>query len=255
MLTPWVARILFTNLAIFALQSFVPGAERYLASLALIPGYIPEQPWTLITYQFLHAGFGHVFFNMMSLYIFGPRLELELGPRKFIALYLISGIAGGLLSWVFSPGAVIIGASGAILGITFGYARYWPRDQILIWFVPMQVRVALVLMVALDLFGGFNASGGGGIAHFAHLGGVAGAYLFLKVAERRPRMAHFEAKLAVSRTTRDDVQRWANIPRDGLHEVNRDEYDRIMRKINEQGPESVTPQERMFLDAFSQRLG
>ena len=253
MLTPWVARILFTNLAIFALQSFVPGAERYLASLALIPAYIPEQPWTLITYQFLHAGFGHVFFNMMSLYIFGPRLEAELGVEEFVALYLFSGAAGGLLSWVFSPGAVIVGASGAILGVTFGYARYWPRDQILIWFVPMQVRVAMVLMVALDLFGGFNGSGGGGVAHFAHLGGVAGAYLFLKVAERRPRLARFQAKQAAARTTRADLERWGSIPREGLHEVNREEYDRIMRKIHDEGPESVSAQERIFFDAFSQR--
>jgi len=251
MLTPWVARILFTNLAIFALESFLPGAERFLASLALIPAYIPERPWTLITYQFLHAGFGHVFFNMMSLYIFGPRLEAELGSRKFVALYLLSGVAGGLLSWVFSPVAVIVGASGAILGVTFGYARYWPRDQILIWFVPMQVRVAMVLMVVLDLFGGFN--GTGNTAHFAHLGGVAGAYVFLKIAERRPRLARFEAKTAVPRTTRDDLQRWASIPRDGLHEVNREEYDRIMRKIDDEGPGSVTPQERVFLDAFTQR--
>src|SRR5450432_3753151 len=100
-MTPWVSRIVFLNVAIYLAQQFVPGFDQLCSSFELIPYFIPMQPWTLVTYMFLHAGFGHLFFNMLSFYIFGPRLEAHLGGRSFVILYLLSGIAGGLLSLPF----------------------------------------------------------------------------------------------------------------------------------------------------------
>jgi membrane associated rhomboid family serine protease len=253
-MTPWVTRILFVNVAIFLAQMFMPGfnaLSRYAG--VLIPALLPYRPWTIVTYMFLHDGFGHIFFNMLSLFFFGPRLELQLGGRRFLTLYFVSGIAGGLLSWVFTPGAQIVGASGAILGVMFGYAYYWPRDQILLMFVPMQVRIAVLVMTALDLFGGF--SGAGRTAHFAHLGGFAGAFVYLKLVERSLRKRKFEAKVRGPKVSRGDLDRWSKIKREELHEVNREELDRIMRKIDEQGVGSVTQQERSFLDNFSERAG
>src|SRR6266542_4411012 len=192
MLTPWVSRIIFLNVAIFGAQYFVERSNHELVVeltylLALRVTKIPWQPWTLVTYMFLHASFSHIFFNMLSLYIFGPRLEAQLSGRRFLGLYFVSGIAGGLLSWVFPSELPIVGASGAILGVMYGYAHYWPRDQIFLWFVPMQVRVAVIVMTVLDLFGGFGM-GGGNIAHFAHLGGFAGAFLYLRLIDLRPRL-------------------------------------------------------------------
>ena len=93
-------------------QQFIPGFDAVLVDFILLPAYIPVQPWTLVSYMFLHAGFGHLFFNMLSLYIFGPRVEAEIGGRRFLGLYLVSGIAGGLLSWVFTPMAYIVGHRG-----------------------------------------------------------------------------------------------------------------------------------------------
>src|SRR5690242_21564887 len=123
MLTPWVSRILFANVAIFLAQMFMPGFRELSADVgALIPAWLPYRPWTIVTYMFLHDGLGHIFFNMLSLYFFGPRLEAQLGGRRFVGLYLVSGIAGGLLSWVFTPGAAIVGASGAVLGVMLGSA-------------------------------------------------------------------------------------------------------------------------------------
>jgi membrane associated rhomboid family serine protease len=103
-LTPWVSRIIFANVAIFLAQKFMPGFEPLIRNVGvLIPAWLPYRPWTIVTYMFLHAGFWHVFFNMFSLFFFGPRLELELGGRRFLTLYLLSGMTGGLLSWVFTP--------------------------------------------------------------------------------------------------------------------------------------------------------
>jgi membrane associated rhomboid family serine protease len=253
MLTPWVSRILFLNVAMFAALKFAPGLGQIFENMVLVPAYIPERPWTLVTYMFLHAGFGHIFFNMLSLFIFGPRLELQLGGRRFITLYFISGIAGGLLSWPFSPHAGIVGASGAILGVMYGFARYWPRERIMVWFAILEARYAVLLFVAMDLFAGFG--GGDNVAHFAHLGGAAGAFAYLQIADRLSPRKKFEAKLRTPKPSRGDLDKWSRIQREALHEVNRDEYDRIMKKIEEEGIGSVTARERTFLDTFSDRAG
>jgi membrane associated rhomboid family serine protease len=256
MLTPWVSRIIFANVGIFLAQMFLPGARDLIEYAGvLVPSLLPYRPWSIVTYMFLHAGFGHLFWNMLSLYFFGPRLEAELSGGKFLGLYLVSGIAGGLLSWVFTPNAAIVGASGAIFGVMLGYARFWPRDQMLLMFVPMPVWVAVLVMTVLNLFGGFGG-GGGNTAHFAHLGGFVGAFGYLLLVERSSRQRKFEAKVVKGpKVSRGDLDRWAKIRRDELHEVNREELDRIMRKIEEQGTGSVTPQERSFLDNFSDRAG
>jgi membrane associated rhomboid family serine protease len=253
MLTPWVTRIIFANLALFLAQQFSGAFGSVAVALELRPALIPVQPWTLVTYMFLHQNFGHIFFNMLALYFFGPRLEAQLSGVRFLGLYLVSGIAGGLLSWVFSPFATIVGASGAVLGVMYGYARFWPKDRIILWVVPMEARIAVLVMAALDLFGGLM--GGGGIAHFAHLGGVLAAVVYLRVLERDPRKRRFEPQLQTPRPSRSDLARWSKIRRDELHVVNREELDRIMQKIEKEGVGSVTAQERVFLDNFSERHG
>jgi len=127
--TPWVQRFLIANVLIFFVQQTMPGLDR---SLVLVPALLLARPWTLVTYMFLHAGFTHILFNMLGLYFFGPRVEQRIGSSRFFALYMISGITGGLLSF-YTPMVSIVGASGAIFGVLLAYARFWPRDQMLIW--------------------------------------------------------------------------------------------------------------------------
>ena len=212
MLTPWVSQILFANVAIFLAQQFIPGFDAVLVDFILLPAYIPVQPWTLVSYMFLHAGFGHLFFNMLSLYIFGPRVEAEIGGRRFLGLYLVSGVTGGLLSWVFTPTAYIVGASGAILGVMFGYARFGDEIRFYLWFFPMEARVAVLVMTALDVFGGFVGFGGREkTAHFAHLGGVIAAVILLAVlgSKRVERAPRFRACLARREAISRDGRRFA----------------------------------------------
>jgi membrane associated rhomboid family serine protease len=257
MLTPWVSRIIFVNVAFFLLglvEKQSPAIAELIRAMVLVPAFIPERPWTLVTYMFLHANLWHIFFNMLWLFVFGPRLEAELGGRRFFTLYFISGISGGLLSWPFSPYAAIIGASGAVFGVMLGFAKLWPRERIMIWFAVLEARYYVLLFMVLDLFGGFG--GGDSIAHFAHLGGAAGAYLYLSISDRIARQRQFEApKPRAPRISRGDLSRWARIQRETLHEVNREEYDRIMKKIDDEGIGSVTTREREFLDTFSDRAG
>jgi membrane associated rhomboid family serine protease len=252
--TPWVLRLIVANVAVFFLQQTAPLINQMFV---LVPALGLVRPWSFVTYMFLHGGLGHIFFNMLSLFFFGPRLESRLGGRAFLGLYFASGIMGAVLSIPFTPYAPIIGASGAVYGVMLGYAMFWPRDQILIWgIVPVEARFLIVAMTALSLFGGFSPSSGG-IAHFAHLGGFVGGYLFIKLMRRGSGAAKFRKQATtITRkieTPAGSLDRWRRIKRDGLHEVNRDELDRILDKISAGGIGSLTAGEREFLDRFSAR--
>ncbi len=239
--------LIVANLAMLLIGNAAPGVVR---ALALVPLLIPIRPWTVVTYMFLHAGWAHWFFNMLALYFFGPRLEARLGGRRFMGLYLASGVMGGLLS-IVTPYAMIVGASGAVFGVMLGFAHFWPRDSIYIWgLVRIEARWLVILMTVMALFGGFT--GQQGIANFAHLGGFLGGYLYLRWIELRSPAVQFRAAAApVARGTPADIERWRKIQPDGLHPVNREEYERVMAKVEVGGPGSLTPDERAFLDRFS----
>jgi membrane associated rhomboid family serine protease len=246
-MTKWVTRLIIVNVVMFVLTSLRPAMT---SALMLVPVLVPIRPWTIVTYMFLHGGLWHLLFNMLGLFFFGPRLEVELGGRRFLWLYFVSGIMGAVLS-VLTPFTAIIGASGAVFGVFLGFAYFWPREQIYVWgIVPVEARLLVVIMTALSLFGGFSGDGGG-IAHLAHLGGFVGGFLYLKGLERFSRAARFRAKLEVPNPRLRDVQRWAKIRRENLHEVNREELDRILEKIKSTGVENLTQGEKEFLDRFS----
>jgi membrane associated rhomboid family serine protease len=205
--------------------------------------------------MFLHGSLSHLLFNMLALYFFGPQVESRLGGRGFLGLYFASGLAGAALSMLFS-GAPIIGASGAVFGVQLAFARYWPRERILIWgIIPVEARVLVLVMTALALFGGFTGSRDG-VAHFAHLGGFLGGWLFLLVRDRRSPATRFKTRATTFQTATAgsdsaDLRRWELIPRDQLHAINRDEVDRLLAKARVSGPGSLTPDERAALNRFS----
>ena len=242
----WTMRLIAANVVMYFLTSASPGLTN---ALMLVPALIDTAPWTVVTYMFLHANLWHLLFNMLGLLFFGPRLEAELGGKDFLLLYCISGVAGALLSFV-TPHVAIVGASGAVFGVLLGFARYWPREQIMIWgIIPVEARWLVIIMAVLSLIGGFG--GGGDVAHFAHLGGFAGGLLFLVWRDRNTRAARFKASMAAPAIRPADLQRWSSIDRTRMHEVNRSELDRIMAKLQTGGTETLTPDERAFLDRFS----
>jgi len=249
--TPWVSRLIFANVGVFLLTTFAPAV---VLPMALVPAFIPYRPWTLLTYMFLHAGFGHLLFNMLGLYFFGPRVESRLGGRRFLGLYLTSGLVGALLS-IATPYARIVGASGAVFGVMLGFARYWPREPIYLWGVfPVEARVLVVVTTVLALWGAFSRATGG-IAHFAHLGGYVGGFVYLRWVEARSPAARFRAQLAPKpkRTSDADIERWRRIDASALHPVNREELERVLAKVNAEGIPGLTPGEREFLERFSAR--
>ncbi|MDX1674008.1 MAG: rhomboid family intramembrane serine protease [Longimicrobiales bacterium] len=254
-MTPWVLRLLIANVAVYLV---VPPQSPLYQMLAFVPAWVLRQPWSIVTYMFLHAGLMHILFNMIGLYFFGPRLEARIGSRDFILLYLLSGVVGALLSFFLTPGAAIVGASGAVFGVLYGFAHYWPHERIYIWGVlPVPARGMVLGLAALSIW--FGISGGSaGIAHFAHLGGFAGGWGYLKIRERRS--TAFQRKATAGRSspvdkvtgkTAREEKKWDRIDVDSLHEINRSEVERIRSKIDEEGKGSLTPDERAFMNRMA----
>ncbi|HEV8539149.1 MAG TPA: rhomboid family intramembrane serine protease [Bacteroidota bacterium] len=247
MFTPWVLRLIIANLLMFFISTSAPSVK---TSLMFVPVQILERPWSLVTYMFLHADVSHILFNMLSLFFFGPRLELVLGSRRFLGLYFVSGMVGALLHSLHSPETAIIGASGGIFGVMLGFGYFWPREPIYVWGVfPVEARWLIVGMTLLTIYLGFGS--GDNIAHFAHLGGFLGAYLFLRLSSGRTPDVSRPKVVDLPQASREDVERWSKIPRENLHVVNREELDRILTKINSGGASTLTSTERAFLERFS----
>jgi rhomboid family protein len=255
-MTPWVSLLIAANMVMFLLQQTVPQIS---FELMLVPELIPLRPWTAITYMFLHAGWMHILFNMLGLFFFGPPLEHRLGSRHFITLYMIAGLSGAVVSAVFpfTRDIPIVGASGAVYGVMLGYAWFWPREPIYLWFVmAVEARWLVIAMTVLSLLGGITGAQDG-TAHFAHLGGFLGGWLYLRWLQRWGGAAQWRRKAATPAVTprpsgTKSMERWRRINPEVLHPVNREEYDRVMAKLEAGGgPAALSPGEREFLDRFS----
>ncbi len=256
-LTTWVRRLLVANLAVFGVTAL--SRDLYVL-MVLYPPAVLIRPWTVVTYMFLHAGIAHLLFNMLGLFFFGPRLESRLGGRGFLLLYFLSGIGGAVFSLLFARNAAVVGASGAVYGVLLAFAMFWPREKIYIYgIIPVEAWLLASILVFVSLAAGTNPGAGSRTAHFAHLGGAAFGFVFLKWWEWRKGATKraFQRQLRPDATGRGLVgdraalARWKGISVASMHELNRGEVERLLVKAERDGPASLTQSERDFLDRMS----
>lgn len=246
--------------------------------------------WQLITYQFLHGGFFHIFMNMFILWMFGAELEYHWGSKRFLAYYLLSGIGAGLIhlfvSPLFSYPAPTIGASGAIYGILLAFALMFPNRLIIVFpfFFPVPARILIFGYIIFDLISGISQYGGN-IAHFAHVGGALCGWFLLKFGERTkifPVVEKILEKIVPPSvfygpfpTQREHPHRTVSTPPPSSEtaqwfrisepqqtpkqdESNRSdlerEVDRILEKIEQYGYQSLTDEEKRTLYEASRKL-
>jgi membrane associated rhomboid family serine protease len=190
-LTPAVKVLLIANVVMFFITLAMP---QIAAWLGLEPRAVVESGrlWQPVTYMFLHADVFHILFNMLALWMFGVELERFWGTRFFARYYAITGVGAGLLTVAVSflgvllglgfvarlYGSLIIGASGAIYGLLLAYALYFPNRQIIYIIFPMPARMFVFLLGAISVL--MSVTGGGGVAHIAHLSGLLVGYVYLK---------------------------------------------------------------------------
>jgi membrane associated rhomboid family serine protease len=186
--------LIATNLAVFfyEVEASQDGLERLINAFSLTPallsgfahsGGVPPFV-TLVTYQFFHADLGHVFGNMIFLWVFGDDVERALGRGRFLLFYLLSGVIGGLFFVGYDPRSSIelIGASGAIAGVVIAYVMLRPCAKILILLGIIPLRISAYWVIGLFVITqlwNLQAASKSDVAYWCHFGGMlAGAVLF-----------------------------------------------------------------------------
>jgi membrane associated rhomboid family serine protease len=259
------------NAIIFVLGALTPQFGRVMLTQGHLSTYEVTYAgglefWRFLTFQFLHSGLSHVFFNMLGLYIFGSMVEQYLGAKRYLAFYLTTGVAGGLLFMLLNAGGVLaehygwpkipallvystktplIGASAGVFGVIMACAYISPNSIIHLLFppVPLKLRTFAYIYVGIAganlLFGGSNAGGDA-----AHLGGaLAGAFLIRNAHLLRDFFDVFK----------DSRQRSRTIPMPRQHAparggaVDPAEVDRILAKVSREGLASLTDSEKATL--------
>ncbi|AXQ31474.1 rhomboid family intramembrane serine protease [Solimonas sp. K1W22B-7] len=181
MRTPVTLFLLIANIAIFLLQ--LQASDGLIPRYALWPLGEGFQPWQLVTSAFLHGGMLHLAVNMFGVWTFGRELEQALGPLRFLRLYAVSVLAAAATQLVavhFGKPVPTVGASGGLFGLLAAYAILFPDRKLLLLFppIPLPAPLFVVLYAAFELYAGVTGTLSG-VAHFAHLGGLAGGLLVL----------------------------------------------------------------------------
>jgi len=197
-LPPATRFLILANIAAFLVEALTGDAFTYYLALwpvgtnslhGEIPGF---QPWQMVTYSFLHANLTHLLVNMFALYMFGSDLERLFRARRFLALYFTGVITAAVAQLAFAAFAggdpyPTVGASGGIFGLLLAYAMYFPHRTVFLLIppIPLPARIFVGLYAALELFLGVTGTEAG-VAHFAHLGGMVGAWLLIQYWRGRP---------------------------------------------------------------------
>lgn len=185
---PVIKNLLIINaLAFLATKSvfsggWTPLGETLMPYLVLRPLGEGFMPWQLITYMFLHANLGHIFFNLFALWIFGQSIENLWGSKRFLIYYLLTGIGAAVIH-MFIGGyfTYTLGASGAVYGILLAFGMMFPDKYIILLIPPIPIKAKYFVMIfgAIELMSGLT-NPGSGVAHFAHLGGLLVGYILIK---------------------------------------------------------------------------
>ncbi|MBD8527736.1 rhomboid family intramembrane serine protease [Pseudomarimonas arenosa] len=191
-LPPVTRALLISNVAVFVLQMLQPGLFNDFMLWPWGDYLVRDQqgqvvnvgflPWQVFSYGFMHGGLSHLFLNMFALYMFGGPIEQAWGTRRFSIYYFTCLIGAGLIQLLVATSAVqadgglypTVGASGAVFGLLLAFGMQWPNRQILLLIppIPMKARTFVIVYGLIELVMGVTGTQSG-VAHFAHLGGMA----------------------------------------------------------------------------------
>ena len=291
-ITPAVQWLIAANVGVFFLQVTLFGGDSVFAALGLDPSRFPSEWWAIVTYMFVHGGVWHIAFNMLSLWMFGPRIENLWGARSFTYFYLWCGIGGAIAHLLLEGGAGLVGASAAVMGVLLAYALRWPDEEVYVFGVlPMKTRWLVVWLALINLAMGISSTkGGSGIGWFAHLGGLAFGWIYLRVSafggldnfrrwvspvpdepedtyrgavprrvprnrDRAERSDGIDEVVAKSNAVAAKTVQTAVLPRPGSEPAGAAErLDTVLDKISKHGMESLTREEQALLEEMSRKL-
>jgi len=232
------------------------------------------QVWQLITYQFMHGNFSHIFFNMFALWMFGMEIENIWGSKKFLYFYILCGVVAGLFHLLLTPlfgfsAAYTLGASGAIYGVLAAFGLFFPNRYVVLFplFIPIKAKYFIGFMIILDFL---LVNSGDSVARLAHLGGFLTGVVFILVDKHSNiELKNIFRKSGINKT---EYSRFGGIknpfkrkPSDiqeaDFHDLNdqdqkisQEEIDKILDKISRSGYQNLTDHEKKILFEASKRM-
>jgi membrane associated rhomboid family serine protease len=250
--TPGVRALILACGAGYLAQLLAPRGAGLEELLGLDTGR-PLEAWRWASYALLHGGPLHLLFNALAIWMFGTEVEERLGTRRFAAFCAVAGVGAALsviaVDRLLGRESLVIGASGIVFGLLLAYGTFFAERVItlLVFFVlPVSLKAKHFVLVfgAVELL--FGVSGGTRVAHFAHLGGMLFAWLFLRALGRAPARARAAGGPGLVDALRDRLGRFTRA---------RDErrMDELLRKVNDRGIASLTDREKQFLHRMSRR--
>ncbi len=279
-----VTKLIFVNVGVFVIMQLFylscwiaqsGGLFDLVHNKLILPAdlhVLARQPWTLLTYMFLHADIFHVLFNMIFLYWFGEIFVLYLGDRKILPLYLLGGITGGVLYIALynllpvlapqMPVALLLGASASIMAIVFGAAALNPDHEVRLPFIGnVKIKYIALVYFIIDLISIPHSNTGG---YIAHIGGAVCGMLFVRglrngidVSRPMSRFAEavtqqFKPKAKMEVTHRNISSGGIPYSHTSAKESDEDKLNGILDKISRSGFDSLSKDEKDFLNKFSQ---
>jgi membrane associated rhomboid family serine protease len=248
-----VINLILLNVAIYIADLVF---DNKISSAFSLKSDLFRQPWLcwqLVTYGFVHDphDIRHILFNMFGLWIFGTSVEDVYGKAEFLRIYLVSIVLCGLAWLAFTATAAgpasLVGASGGIMCVMILFVLHFPRRMLYIWGVlPVPAWGIATLYVVFDIMGLGSDSG---VAHVAHLAGVAFGFIYFRAGWNLGR-------LVPSRLSPGSLRRKPRLrvhePRDDSADLNR-KVDQILEKVGREGEASLTKSERRTLEEASRR--
>ncbi len=245
--------IVVLNVVVFAAwraSVLAPGLQTFMGNNFLVSWTHLEHGywWTLLTAAFSHFEWWHIGINMVVLWSFGSVLERLMGPRLFATFYLTSAVVSsaihcGVSRLMGKPDMAALGASGAVSALLLAYALLFPKARLLVFgIVPVPALTGALFFVALDIWGLVAQGRGGGlpIGHGAHLGGALCGLIFW--------YALFRYRLSPAGHRRAPAPGGL-----GLDPEEARRFDALRLKLTREGPQSLTPEERAFLEKVRNR--
>jgi membrane associated rhomboid family serine protease len=254
-LTKAVKYLLLANVGIFVLE-YLWGSE-LIHLFGLTPALVKKGfIWQPVTYMFLHGGLFHILFNMFALWMFGCEIERTWGTKEFVKYYFLTGIGAGLFTFLLSFNSHVptIGASGAVFGILVAFALMFPDRLIYLYFLfPIKAKYLVIFFAVIEFLASFRHTSDG-IGHFAHLGGMAIGYLYIKTDLKTP--AFLRLSRGVNHLKNLKHQHRMKALNKKMEEKQRlmERVDQILDKINQVGYDNLTKEEKKILAQASQLL-
>ena len=282
----FLTRLIYINAGVFLLVKLltiilsVLGSSMYWITYLELPAFFQtliRQPWSIITYMFMHHDFIHLIFNLLTLYWFGKIFTNYFSQKQLVGLYFLGGIGGAALyiaaynlvpslnSHIFF--SYLIGASASVMAIIFALVKYIPNEEVRLALVgPVKLKYLGLAMLVLDIIGTTSTNAGGSIAH---IGGAITGYLFAQfilnsgkdITEPINKIITFinglfyrkpKPKFTVHKNTTKTDEEW-NVENNNRKRENNEEIDRILDKIRKSGYTNLSEEEKKRLFDLSNK--